>query len=1492
MDQSNNDDLPPNLDIGIEMNIVSSSSSSTKNNNNYNNNNNNLIEFTVSGADDLKIPDYKNLPSVTSPNSFDGLSSISSINEDLYKDLKNLEESFNKVTIELEGESRKLSQSTIKDVEKADSEEFKLRKYFENSLRMQMDNGHKVKRMGVSLKNLTVVGQGAESSVIADVLTPFKALANLFNPFYWRTKTSTFDILHDINGFIEDGKMLLVLGRPGSGCSTLLRIISNQRDSYVAVNGDVKYGNIPAEKWAQYRGEAIYTPEEDIHHPTLTVHQTLDFALKLKTPGKLLPDETKTNFREKIYDLLVNMFGLVKQRDTMVGNEFLRGLSGGERKRATIAEAMVSGASITCFDASTRGLDAASALDYAKSLRIMSDTLKKTTIASFYQASDSIYSLFDKVMILDKGRCIYFGPTTMAKQYFLDLGFHCEERKSIPDFITGVTNPQERIIREDFKDKKVPETSADLEEAWKQSPLYHQALEQQKSYEDLVEQEQPSKSFIEQVLNQTSKTSFKRSNSPYTASFFHQVWALTQRQFQLVYGNKFTIYSRFATVFVQSWIFGSVYFNQALDTSGLFTRGGAVFSSVIFCCILTQGELHSTFFGRRILQKHISYALYRPSAHFLAQVIIDIPLSILQCTLHAIIAYFMYGFDYNAGKFFIFLFTLVGVSLASASLFRAFGNYTPSLFIGQNLMNVVFIFMVNYVSYSIPYDKMKPYFKWFTWVNPLGYAFKAILENEFKDQQFSCQQSAIPYGPGYTDDMHRVCPIPGSVEGVLFVSGPAYIETEFQMDVSDRTMNVFLVYVLWLFYIGLNIIAVEYLDWTGGGYTHKVYKKGKAPKINDVEEEKNINKTVQEATSKMKENLSIKGGIFTWKNIKYTVPVKEGTRLLLDDVQGWIKPGQMTALMGSSGAGKTTLLDVLAKRKTMGTIEGESYLNGKPLAIDFERITGYVEQMDVHNPGLTVREALRFSAKLRQEPEVPVSEKYDYVEKVLEMMEMKHLGDALVGSLETGIGISVEERKRLTIGLELVARPHILFLDEPTSGLDAQSSYNIIKFIRKLADAGMPLVCTIHQPSPVLFEHFDRILLLARGGKTVYFGDIGEKSSTLINYFQRNGARKALESENPAEYILEAIGAGVHGNTDVDWPEVWKQSPEFQSVTQELTQPTLYQENNAELNANQAPREFSRGFAYQFVELYKKLNLIWWRDPFYTFGTWFQMATSGLIVGFTFWQLEDSSSDLVLRTFFIWEGCILGVLLIYSALPQFFLQKEYFKRDFASKYYSWHSFAMSIVAVELPYIIVSCTIFFFCTYWTAGVEWDNSTNFYHWIMLCMFGIYTVSFGQALGAMCVNLAISIAILPVMLIYLFLFSGVQVPEMSFPTFWRKWAYHLDPTRYFTEGLVTNILQHTTVTCRQEDLVQFTPPVNQTCQSYTSDFISQSPGYVISLNDQGTSCGYCVYKNGADFYENVLGWDASYKWRNFGILAAYFGFNILLILVFVYLTRKSAR
>lgn len=165
----------------------------------------------------------------------------------------------------------------------------------------------------------------------------------------------------------------------------------------------------------------------------------------------------------------------------------------------------------------------------------------------------------------------------------------------------------------------------------------------------------------------------------------------------------------------------------------------------------------------------------------------------------------------------------------------------------------------------------------------------------------------------------------------------------------------------------------------------------------------------------------------------------------------------------------------------------------------------------------TVREALRFSAMLRQPKTVSKAEKYDFVEDVIKMLNMQEFAEAVVGV--PGEGLNVEQRKLLTIGVELAAKPALLlFLDEPTSGLDSQSSWAIVAFLRKLADNGQAVLATIHQPSAILFQEFDRLLFLAKGGRTVYFGDIGRNSETLLNYFESHGADKCGEDDNPAEY--------------------------------------------------------------------------------------------------------------------------------------------------------------------------------------------------------------------------------------------------------------------------------------------------------------------------------------------------------------------------------------
>lgn len=287
----------------------------------------------------------------------------------------------------------------------------------------------------------------------------------------------------------------------------------------------------------------------------------------------------------------------------------------------------------------------------------------------------------------------------------------------------------------------------------------------------------------------------------------------------------------------------------------------------------------------------------------------------------------------------------------------------------------------------------------------------------------------------------------------------------------------------------------------------------------------------------------------------------------------------------------------------MGVITGQMLVDGKVRDESFQRKTGYVQQQDLHLHTSTVREALNFSALLRQPAHYSRQEKLDYVNTVISLLNMEEYSDAVIGV--PGEGLNVEQRKRLTIGVELAARPQLLlFLDEPTSGLDSQTSWSICNLMEKLTRSGQAILCTIHQPSAMLFQRFDRLLLLAKGGRTVYFGEIGKNSKTLIDYFVRNGGPDCPPNANPAEYMLEVIGAAPGAHTDVDWPAVWRQTPEYREVQNELARLGERTPTQTQPSAEGVPAydEFAASFGTQLLEVMKRVFQQYWRSPTYIYS--------------------------------------------------------------------------------------------------------------------------------------------------------------------------------------------------------------------------------------------------------------------------------------------------
>ena len=347
-------------------------------------------------------------------------------------------------------------------------------------------DGQSAKKVGVVFKNLTVTGTGSTATfvktlpdAVVGTFGPdlYKLLCRFFPLVRFGSRRQTHTLLHDFTGLVRDGEMMLVLGRPGSGCSTFLKTIANNREEYAGVTGEVTYGGIDAEKQKKnYRGEVNYNPEDDVHFPELNVYQTFVFALLNKTKKR---DKGEIPI---IADALMKVFGISHTRYTKVGNEYVRGISGGERKRVSIAETLATKSTVLCWDNSTRGLDASTALDYAHSLRVMTDVSNRATLVTLYQAGESIYKLMDKVLVIDAGRCIYEGPANEAKQYFMDLGFHCPDRQTTADFLTACTDPVERKFREGFE-TKAPRTATELEKVFRNSTNFAQVLRDVEEYE-------------------------------------------------------------------------------------------------------------------------------------------------------------------------------------------------------------------------------------------------------------------------------------------------------------------------------------------------------------------------------------------------------------------------------------------------------------------------------------------------------------------------------------------------------------------------------------------------------------------------------------------------------------------------------------------------------------------------------------------------------------------------------------------------------------------------------------------------------------------------------------------------------------------------------------------------------------------------------------------------------------------------------------------------
>ena len=551
------------------------------------------------------------------------------------------------------------------------SEKFNARAWARAVSATMSEQGAGYRKSGICFQNANVFGYGAETDYQKDVGNVWLEVPNLIRKL---TSSSSgqrrIDILRGFDGVVRAGEMLVVLGPPGSGCSTFLKAISGETSGiYMNDNTYFNYQGVPAkEMHKHHKGEIIYTAEVDVHFPMLTVGDILTFASRARCPQNLPAGVEHNRYTDHMRDVVMAMYGISHTVNTRVGNEYVRGVSGGERKRVTIAEATLSNAPFQCWDNSTRGLDSANAIEFCKTLRLQSELFGQTCAVSIYQAPQSAYDLFDKALVIYEGHQIFFGSSLKAKEYFINLGFECPDRQTTPDFLTSMTAPLERVVQPGWENR-VPRTPEEFATCWKQSREYQELLADIEAYKHEHPIDGPDAAAFRDN-KQATQAKGQRLKSPYTLSYAQQVKLCLWRGMKRLLGDpSLTLFQLIANS-ITALIISSLFYNMQQTTDSFYQRGAAIFIAILSNAFSSALEILTQYSQRPIVEKQSRYAFYHASAESFASILVDMPYKILNSITYNLVLYFMTNLNREPGNFFFFLFVSFLMVLAMSGIFR------------------------------------------------------------------------------------------------------------------------------------------------------------------------------------------------------------------------------------------------------------------------------------------------------------------------------------------------------------------------------------------------------------------------------------------------------------------------------------------------------------------------------------------------------------------------------------------------------------------------------------------------------------------------------------------------------------------------------------------------------------------------------------------------------------------------------------------------------
>ncbi|KAF8985629.1 hypothetical protein BGZ46_003029 [Entomortierella lignicola] len=1125
------------------------------------------------------------------------------------------------------------------------------------------------------------------------------------------------NIFRNVDLSVKPGQVCVILGGSGSGKTTLLNTIAGRMNgTEVCTSGSIRCNGVKAKKyWSD--GSVGYLQQNDFLMPFLTVRETLTYAAHLRLPGSM-----SSNKKKELVELLLLELGLKECADTRVGDPGggesgsggIRGISGGERRRVSAGVQLLTNPKMLLCDEVTSGLDAFSSYEVMKSLTNLAKSSQKTIIISIHQPRSEIFTLLSEsdgqMILLSRGDVVYSGPVRSVLPWIESTGIGaCPKGVNPFDYLLDLS-----MI--DFASEAIEKTTAirrdQLVQAWAQrgkSSVFANAVGDPSmlSSSGGGSSTQP---IIASTFASMAVDMIPKGSGP---TLWGQARILTARGWKNQIRDNLVFWGCVAECTVIGLIVGAIFYDLDYMLTGIRAR-----ASLVYSVGAIQSYLMLMIFVYRLSQDIVIYdreridRWYGPLPHIISTVLYSAPPNIVYPVVLCTCA--VRGFS--------------SASLLGNAVFAFFGLST-GFFI---------------VTSSIP--------GWLRWIKYFAYpnlGYKILASNEFTNQRFDCPYAAAN---GTWDPINCA-----SYDGNLILTQQYDVEVGY----FPGPIAEFLYYFFGFLIVAWFLLTINVVNPTSMGsgptfadvwinYIKRVFRRNPPavanPKLTSFESEATIEnekahlgETRLEMFSKgLKRNdpvtirveglgLSIMLSKFEWSfaGVLSWLRREKTEKRLLKDVDVVFPAGELTAILGGSGAGKTSLLNALLHRSPDNLLKtGSIYFNDtkNPSLRLINGVSSYVRQDDNFLLShLTVRETLQYTAELKLDSSISKEDKFNKVEEIIDLLGLRECADVIVGNSAVK-GCSGGQRRRVSIGIQLVTEPSCLFLDEPTSGLDALTAKAIVLTLKQIANSGRTVVCTIHQPRADIWHVFDNVVLLVTGGCPAYSG----RADKVVEYFEDAG-HIAPPLINIPDFILDTASVNLR-------------SIELEKSTRKTVDDLVnrFIENKATMLATQIP-EYTLGelpnINPHYASFGRALPILTRRSFVNTFrqkGLYFNRIVQPLFVGVImtiFFAPIGNGPDGVLSRLGLFQQTspiiFTGMLNNVAIYP---FERDIAYREISDGGYSPTSFFISFLINELPlefFGSLGVTVFMLVV---SELKTTVTTFFCFWFI--MFGY--INTGESIG----------------------------------------------------------------------------------------------------------------------------------------------------------------